>query len=366
MSVHSFISSSNQRLPHLAWRPILLGAVLMFVAFVAAMELRLAAKGFRPTVVDSEALWQAERARARRLGERALIIVGASRIQLGLNLSVLRRLTGLEPVQLAIDGTPALPVLEGLTRDPRIRGTVLMDYYDNMLEREGNQVRSRTYEERFEQSAATAHMFPDYEWIEGYLSQRWRRILRSYADETQPLTALLIRIFGNATPQYLVTLPDRSRLADYRLVEMPNFYYRRVVRNLGEEIQLPPQATYEDLKGLLESRIRQLEPLDEMVSMSQKRLEYLESLVHTIQDRGGKVIFVVMPASGMVRDIERRLFPRPRFWDRLVAQTSARTVHFEDFPALRDFVCPDGSHLDYRDQVGFTTALVMAAGLERR
>lgn len=363
--MHSFTSSSNQRLPHLAWRPILLGAVLMFIAFVGAMELRLAAKGFHPTVVDSEALWQAERARARTLGKRALIIVGASRIQLGLNLEVLRRLTGLEPVQLAIDGTPLLPVLEGLAHDPAIRGTVLVDYYNHMLGPEEGHNRARVYETRSDRSAIT-YSFPDYAQVESYLSQRWRRMLRSYADGARPLTALLIRIFGNDTPQYLVTLPDRSRLADYRRVAMPAFYYRRVIRSLGEEVQLPPQATHEDLQRLLESRIQRLQPDDETIFMSQQRLEYLESLIRMIQDRGGQVVFVVMPASGMVRDIEQRRYPRPRFWDRLVAQTSARTVHFEDFPALRDFVCPDGSHLDYRDQVRFTAALVAAAGLERR
>ncbi len=364
--MHSSISSSNQRLPHLAWWRILLGAVLMWAAFVAVMELRLAAKGFHATVVDSEALWQAERARARTLGERALIIIGGSRIQLGVNLEVLRELTGLEPVQLAIDGTPPLPVLEGLARDPQIRGTVLVDYYDHMLGPEGSHNRGREFEHRFEQSLATGRLL-DYEQVEGYLSQRWRQALRSYADGAQPLTTLQIRILGNATPQYLVTLPDRSRIADYQRVAMPDFYYRRVIRSLGEsEVRLPPGSTYEDLQRVLESRIEQLQPLDETVYMSQERLEHLESLVKAIEGRGGKVVFVVMPVHGMVRAIEQRQFPRSRFWDRWAALTSAHTVHFEDVPALRDFVCPDGSHLDYRDQARFTAALIAAADFERR
>lgn len=372
--MHSSISSSNQRLPHLAWPPILLGAVLILTAFIVAMELRLAAKGFHPTVMDSEALWQAERARARTLGEQALIIIGASRVQLGLNLDVLRQITGLEPVQLAIDGTSPLPVLEGLARDPYIRGIVLVDYYDAMLGPVEGVNRALMYEKRFERSLVTSLLSDyawirnnlNYAWIETDLSRRWRRMFRSYADGAQPLTTLLIRIFSNVTPQYLLTLPDRSRLADYQQVEMPGFYYRRVVRSLGEEVRLPPHAINEDLKHWLEARIRQLSPVDEAILMSQARLNYLDSLVRAIQDRGGRVIFVAMPTSGMVRDIERRRYPRPRFWDRLVVQTSARTVHFEDVPGLRDFECPDGSHLDYRDQIRFTEALIAAAGLARR
>ncbi len=361
--MHSSISSSNQRLPSLAWRPILLGAVLMLIAFVAAMELRLAAKGFHPTVTDSEALWQTERARARSLGKRALIIVGASRIQLGLNLEVLRRLTGLEPVQLALDGTNPLSVFEGLARDSNIRGVVLVDYYDFMLA--GGTDYSHNYEKRFE-SLPINYSFPDYAKIESYLSQRWRWMLRSYADGAKPLTTLLIRIFSNATPQYLVTLPNRSRLADYQQVEMPDMYYNRVIRILGGTFERPAQATHTELQRFIESQILKVEPHDDKIFMSQPRLEYLESLIQMIRNRGGQVVFVVMPTSGMARDIERRRYPRSRFWDRLAAQISARTIHFEDFPALRDFVCPDGSHLDYRDQVRFTTALVAAASLERR
>ncbi len=363
--MHSSIFSSNQRLPHLAWSPILLGAVLILIAFIAAMELRLAAKGFHPTVMDSEALWQRERARSRTLGDQALIIIGASRVQLGLNLDVLRQITKFEPVQLAIDGTSSLPVLEGLARDPSIRGTVLVDYYDPMLGSEITDDRAHMYEKRFEDSLATS-LLPNYAWIEDNLSWCWRRMFRSYADGAQPLTTLLIRIFGNATPQYLQTLPDRSRLADYQQVDMPGFYYRRVIRSLGEEVHLPPHATDEDLRYWLESRIQQLLPVNEATILSQARLKYLDSLVRAIQDRGGRVIFVVMPASGMVRDIERCRYPRSQFWDRLVAQTSARTIHFEDVPSLRDFECPDGSHLDYRDQIRFTEALIAAAGLTRR
>lgn len=360
--MHLSISSSNQRLPHLAWKPILIGALLLFVTFVAVMEWRLAAKGFRQSIADSEALWQAERERARFLGKDALILIGGSRIQLGIDLDVLRQLTGLEPVQLAIDGTPPIPILEGLAHDSQIRGTVMVDYYDYFLAPAGPGNQAVHYEARFAQTERRRMI--DYNFSENYLTDHWRRLLRSYADGTRPLTALFTRVFGDATPQYLITLWDRSRLADYSLVSMPDFYYRRVIRNLGQEIQFPAKTTYADVEQTLRSRIAEIKPADNTVYTG--RLDYLESLVRTIQARGGKVFFVVMPSSGLVREIEQRSYPKPQFWDRLVNQTSAHTVHFEDFPVLRGFKCPDGSHLDYRDRARFTAALVDAAGLGRR
>ena len=197
---------------------------MLFVAFVGVMELRLAAKGFRTSVTDSEMLWLRERLRASDLGERALILIGGSRIQLGMDLDVLRQKTGLEPVQLAIDGSPPLPILEGLAHDPNIRGTIAVDYYDHFLQPASPTDRARLYEEHFRQKTHRPQMI-DYEVIESYLTSRVRNSLRNYADGARPLTSLLTRIFvRDATPQYLVTLPDRSRLADYRLVPMPAFY----------------------------------------------------------------------------------------------------------------------------------------------
>lgn len=363
MSVHSFISSSNQRLQRLAWKPILIGAFLLFITFITIMELRLAAKGFHRSVTDSEMLWLRERFRASNLGERALILIGGSRIQLGIDLDVLRQKTELEPVQLAIDGTPPLPILESLARDPSIHGTIIVDYYDYFLQSANANDRARLYEEHFKQVNHHRRII-DYEVIESYLTDQLRNSLRSYADGARPLTSLLTRILvRDATPQYLVTLRDRSRLADYRLVSMPAFYYGRVIRNLGQEIDFPTNSTYGDVERILKEKINQLEPNENAIFIN--RLDYLESLTQMIQERGGKVIFVVMPSSGLVREIERKRFPRSLFWDYLVKRTSARTIHFEDFPSLNYFVCPDGAHLDYRDRVRFTTALINVANLGR-
>jgi hypothetical protein len=73
-----------------------------------------------------------------------------------------------------------------------------------------------------------------------------------------------------------------------------------------------------------------------------------------------------LPSSGLVREMDRRRFPRAQFWDRFVSLIGAPTLHFEDVPAMRQLVCPDGSHLDFRQRAYFTAALVDALALGRR
>ena len=126
------VSSAYRRAPKIRWQ-ILLTGLTLFALFVAAMEVRLTIRGIRPTAVDNETSWMRERARASSLGERAVILIGASRMQTAIDLDVLRVRTKQEPVQLAIDASSFIPILAGLAKDPAIRGTVIVSFMDSTL-----------------------------------------------------------------------------------------------------------------------------------------------------------------------------------------------------------------------------------------
>jgi hypothetical protein len=354
--VHSFTSSSDERLPPVEWLRVFITALLIAVAFVAAMELRLAARGFRPSVPDSEALWLKQRARASRLGSEALILVGASRVQLDLDLEILHDLTGLKPVQLAIDGSTSLPIFEGLTRDPTITGTIIFDYYDHIIAQPEIHDIAARYQRDYEAHAKSEWTETD---IEAWLSDNVHTRLRSYSDGASPFNSLVMRILSpRATPQYLITRPDRSRLADYTQVPMPQFYYGRVMRELGEKIQSLTGMTYVDVDRLLRQRIDRIEPQDNGRFLVETNV--LRSDVETIRRRGGRVVFVRMPASALVWELEKRRYPRDSFWRPFSEKVGAPTISAEEYPTMAAFQCPDGSHLDFRDRERFTRALVDA------
>lgn len=359
----SSTSSSNQRLPKAPWSRVLLGGLAIAIAFGGVLELRLAARGFRPDVDDNDQLWAHERARVSSLGDRALVLVGASRIQLDMDLGALRRVTGLEPVQLGISGSSFVPVLEGLARDERVTGTVIVDFVPRFIaewDDSRDNGEAANYQRYYELSAKR---FPLNARASEAVLSRWRaQLLRAYADGGTPLSALLTRILSpHPLPQYLTMLPDRSRLADYRRVPMPGFYYGRVERDLDSNPQLPPGATYADLDNVLRAEIAKLGP--ENIAGFRRHLQDLQAQVDAIQKRGGHVIFVEFPTSGLVREMIGRRYPRNEFWDQLVRTTTARTLHYADDPMLSRFTCPDGSHLDYTMRPLFSRALASALGL---
>ncbi len=344
--------SSDRCLPQVQWLWITGLSILLLFTAAGALEWALSELGYHPNSKDSSAKWIKERERASKLGDRALILVGASRILLGLDLDVLRSETGLEPVQLALDGSAGGPVLAGLANDPSIRGTVLVDYYDHAIGAKGGAAENMQH--RYEEShGAYGYFLHPAAKIESQLTEWIKERLRAYADGANPMLSLRWRVIpGNKARQYLITLPDRSRLADYSKVIMPEFYLQRVARTLDEK--LDPQLSTN--KAELSQRISTISPMDNSAFL--KEAQIVGHMVSTIQARGGHVIFVAMPSSGMVREIEERRYPRAFFWNRFINESGGIGVHSSYEPTLQNLICPDGSHLDMRDRARFTRKLL--------
>lgn len=345
----------NRHVPGGAWlRPFVLG-ILFFCLAVSMLEGVLAMRGFKPTVVDSVDRWAHERARASEIGHRAMILIGASRAQLDLDLSVIAAKTGMLPVQLAIDGNSYVPVLEDLAADDSVTGTIVVEYQDGAM-RAGLPGERAVEYVGYSRHLRARSMHLDFQASESALADVRQNLMRSYADGAGPWTALAMRVMApNAMPQYLVTLPSRQREANYARVPMPGFYFQRVMRNAGIK-EPPPAPDFDTLNHELGARIDKLTQLDapDFVDYA----NHVASLVRRIESRGGTVVFVMFPKTGLVLAADDRRFPRATYWDRFMKLTGARGLHFKDVPALSEFPCPDGSHLDASDQAAFTGALI--------
>jgi hypothetical protein len=330
--------------------------VLLLVIVVGLLETALALRGFKPTVVDSAAIWAGERSRANEAGAQALVLVGASRAQLDIDLPELARATGKMPVQLAIDGSNYVAVLADLAADDRFTGTVIVDYQGGVPD-PGYKDAATQYVDFWRHGRQAAGRL-DFSRMEAALAGWRQATLRSYADGAGPFAALTIRVLPpKATPQYLVTLPSRSREADYSKVPMPSFYFKRVMRNAGID-DIPNLPDYPAIDLYLSERIRTIPQAP--VAHLEENATLLGQMVRKIEVRGGEVVFVMYPRSGLVRAADDVRYPRAVFWDHVVPLAGGKGLYFADEPSLRDFTCPDGSHLDVRDKRRFTEALAKA------
>src|SRR5205809_5741227 len=109
-------------IPQLAWRGITVAVVLIVIAAASAWELYCRSIGYGPTRNDNEDLWTSAR---RRVKPESIVIIGDSRGSYDLDLDELEKGLGKRPVQLAMGGGCAYPVLADLANDENFHGTII-------------------------------------------------------------------------------------------------------------------------------------------------------------------------------------------------------------------------------------------------
>lgn len=330
--MHSSTSSSNRASPAGPWFKTWLLAIALAVALVAGWETVLRHRGHRPTIVDDHALWASQRDRVyTRDGQKAVVLIGDCRIQLGLVPQVLRdSLPGHRIVQLAIQETSPIATLRDLAADERFDGIVICGLDARLLCRD---------------MWDTQQHYVDYYHRTYHWSEKVNRRLSTLAQKTlvslhprlrlNELAILLARGESLPSPYYLETQADRSRLADYSRVDLKS--HRKWAFDRTRWL-----STNKELPGVEEWLHDAME---------------VEKYVETIQARGGRVVFVQLPTTGQPYRYDEMILPKKKYWDALAARTSALCVHFKDVPQLAGFDCPDTVHLDRVDAPRFTREL---------
>ena len=108
----------------------MIGVVLAMV-WLAGYEVFWRSRGFVPSLTDNEALWCSTR---RLATDDAVVIIGSSRLQIGLDPAVLSHaLDGRPVVQLALNGGNPIPALLNRANDPAFKGVVLLEYMPRRL-----------------------------------------------------------------------------------------------------------------------------------------------------------------------------------------------------------------------------------------
>jgi hypothetical protein len=327
--------SSNERIPKYfpkqVWLRTWLLIVTLVLIFIGGWETYWRLQGYVPSIEDDWGLWAANRRLVNHQEPRTIALIGASRVQLGLHPDVFFHATGIRTLMLAIDGNSPLPVLQNLADDPKFSSLVICGLTPQWLAE--STVTGRRVEK----------------WIRKSRKQKWSSRLETHLS-VAVRQSFVFRFPGLSPGRiwshlvqgkplkklYAPMRVDRYRPADYSKTD----------------IQL--------LKNAREKRMQQL-ALNTVPLTAEaygERVMQIGQWVEKIEERGGHVVFVRMPSTGAIREIEEVAWPRSRFWDPFADQMKGLTLHFEDYQILNELICPDGSHLDSHDAIIFTKELV--------
>lgn len=328
--------------PERPWGKILMAAVLIFVLLLGAWEMSWRKFGVQPGYSGDNSAWAEQRRRINQGEEKALVVVGSSRVLFGIQLPVWQQVTGERPVQLALEGTSALPVLEDLAADPQFAGRLIIgvapDLFFTGFAYRGDAI---TYFHKESPSQRVGH----------WLSQQFLEPYFAFYDDDFALPTVLRR---EAWPKREGTQrPDPVRKLKVQDKDRNTAMWQKVETDAGYQTMA---------QGIWASRFMgppppMLNTPEKVEKLVNKQIERAVIAVKKLHARGVQMVFVRMPSGGAYYAFEQKAFPRERTWDVLLQKTGVPGIHFEDHHQLQGYTTPEWSHLSASEARRFTAAL---------
>lgn len=309
--------------------------VVVFLFLAIAGELFWLSRGYLPCVADSRLFWAMKRSQISCDGGNPIVLVGASRAQLGIVPKVLEEVTGSKVLNLTINGTPSFAVLRDLGNDESFKGTIIcsiippwfLKKYDSLAQGYVDFYKNDYFQAK--------NLNPRF-------NTRVKAFFQSIFCSFSPALTINNIFYSKFNPDkmYLHMNHDRhfaaryeERLQPEKLREHKN---KRIARS-GDFNTIPTEIEKAEFESVIGHE--------------------LKVLAEKIHRRGGKLVLIRMPTTGEHWIYDERAYPRSDYWDKLRTVPFVDTIHFMDYPELNKFECPDTSHLEEKDAREFTRAL---------
>jgi hypothetical protein len=330
-------------IPDRPWAPMLAVALVLFLALMAAWEWHWRAYGSETGYYrNSDGLWSMQRRRIDQGEGDATVIAASSRLLFDVRLATWERLSGKRPIQLALEGTSALPVLEDLAADEAFHGKLIVGitpqlFFSGRAIRGG--VVKYTQQESPSQRAG--------QWISMQLEPWFGFYNPDYA-----LATVIERQVWPVRPgmparikvrRLSVSGPDRDTHIWHKVVD--DLEYQALCRRIwSQNFTPPPDAPPQAVRD----------------KVRDEQIERAVAAVAKLRARGAEVVFVREPSAGPYLESENRDFPRATSWDVLIEKAGVPGIHFEDHADMQGLTLPEWSHLDLPDSERYTEALFRA------
>ncbi len=317
--------------------------LFLVAAFIAGWEFFLRSKGIQIAYDDGKELWSNKRAKVYQPSNEATVFIGSSRIKYDLDIATWRKLTGEDAVQLAMEGTSPLPVLDDLAADEKFKGKLVIDVTEGLFFSDvgggPNDVFGSINYSKKVTPAEKASFVINHGLESGFVFlDRDNFSLNAFLDKLQVKN----RPGVFAMPIFPM---EFGRVTFDRQNKMTDAFVRDTV------LQGRVTAIWKMFAGMPGPPPADGAKLDSFMTVVKARVDKIRS-------RGGQVLFVRTPSSGPFWMGEQHGFPREKYWNRLLTFTGTPGIHFTDYPAIAHFVCPEWSHLTPKDAISFTTQFV--------
>ena len=317
--------------------------LLLVVTSVVSWEFYLRDKALPVSFDDGEELWSDKRAMVYEPADKATVIIGSSRNKYDFDIETWQSVTGDHIIQLSMEGNSPLPVLNDLANDNAFKGKLIIDVTEGLFfstKPDNNEEPKKRIAYYHKRTPAQRFSFE----VNHVLESQFVFLDKAYFS----LNALLSGIKITNRPGVFV-FPDFP-------LEFGRITFGR------QNIMMDKFLVDTNLQNMVKGNWNFFRKMNKEPPASGAKLDSILTKVKTdcnkIKNRGGEIIFVRTPSSGPYLAGEKKVFPRSQYWDKLLTITNCPGIHFEDYPAIAHFQCPEFSHLKHDDAIVFTKNII--------
>jgi hypothetical protein len=324
-------------IPAIPWLRSFLIAVSVTFVLLLVWEVAMRHMGLRAgDLDDGREYWAAERRKVDAGPRDSVVLIGDSRILFDTDLAKWQALTGRRPIQLALMGSNAQPVLHDLAADEHfagllVIGTAELSYFNDGA---GSAADALDYRKNESPSQRVGHEL--YKQASRYLA---------FLDSNSTLFTLIER---HDWPERKGTWGPYKDV--WKLGEVHDDRQTHLWNQLEGDAYLREHAQRVWLE-IYSGDVTSSDMVDQVIAAAKPDID-------RIRARGGEVVWVRPPSAGPILAKERLRYPRSKTWDRVVHDTGSLGVYFEDYPQMQHLSIPDWSHLSQASAVTYTDAYV--------
>jgi len=342
-SENASASKFDRPLPVTSLRNVALIAFVVCAALMTGWEMYWRDFGVTPSYRNSEGLWAIQRRRIDNGEGDKTVLTGSSRVLFDTQLDIWEAEAGQRPIQLALEGTSPVGVMESLADDEDFIGTLIVGVAPGIFF-SGFEYRQMA-RERYTDETPT-------QWIGQKLSMPFEPYLRFYFYDY----ALFQILKRQAWPERDGVIPPPF-LEPRKLVDIAVDRNARMFVMVEEDESYRDYARYVWAFGFIPIEERDQAWKDGALEGRHMQIERAVAATRKLQERDVDVVFVRNPAEGFYAIEEPMYNPRAETWDVLIERTGAVGIHWLDHEELQGFYLPEWSHMTGSEADRYTKAL---------
>lgn len=321
----------------------LIAITLSFIA-LGSWEYHVRSEGYIAVIDDNKALWAENFSKVKKTSKNDVVFLGSSRVHFDIQLDDWEAETGVRPIMLANDGTTPTPVFLEIVNNTNFNGTIVVGITPPLF------------------FTPNLPQLPFWERASVRIEHYHNGTYAEYLNYKISIPLENTFAFLNSAEEDwnddidLKTMLAQIKIGNRAANPMPPFY-NFAKTDMNRNITMFEKTKQDTAFANTIKKVWYFYGSGAPPAVKEPMIELYNEMIPKFEARGGKVIFLRCPSSGGFRYGENKGIPRADFYDEFIKQTNSVGYHFEDYPELNKYICPEDSHLYTPDAKQFTTDL---------